>query len=88
MGTRRGRIAGAELLLLSTLALPSCASKQASATALPSDLTPVVSIKDAAPNGKVKKGQVARAVIVRTSKEVRRKVIGSRPGFGSTSTAI
>jgi large subunit ribosomal protein L14 len=33
----------------------------------------VVSIKDAAPNGKVKKGQVARAVIVRTRKEVRRK---------------
>ena len=33
----------------------------------------VVSVKDAAPNGKVKKGQVARAVIVRTRKEVRRK---------------
>jgi large subunit ribosomal protein L14 len=33
----------------------------------------VVSIKDAAPNGKVKKGQVARAVIVRTRKEVRRR---------------
>ena len=32
----------------------------------------VVSIKDAMPNGKVKKGQVARAVIVRTSKELRR----------------
>jgi len=32
----------------------------------------VVSIKDAAPNGKVKKGQVTKAVIVRTSKEVRR----------------
>ena len=32
----------------------------------------VVSIKDAAPNGKVKKGQVARAVIVRTRKEIRR----------------
>lgn len=32
----------------------------------------VVSIKDAAPNGKVKKGQVARAVIVRTTKEIRR----------------
>ena len=32
----------------------------------------VVSIKDAAPNGKVKKGSVARAVIVRTTKEVRR----------------
>ena len=33
----------------------------------------VVSIKDASPNGKVKKGQVARAVIVRTRKEVRRR---------------
>ncbi|MEN0066329.1 MAG: 50S ribosomal protein L14 [Myxococcota bacterium] len=32
----------------------------------------VVSIKDAAPNGKVKKGQIARAVVVRTRKEVRR----------------
>jgi len=32
----------------------------------------VVSIKDASPNGKVKKGQVARAVIVRTTKELRR----------------
>jgi large subunit ribosomal protein L14 len=33
----------------------------------------VVSVKDAAPNGKVKKGAVARAVIVRTRKELRRK---------------
>ncbi|TNE88625.1 MAG: 50S ribosomal protein L14 [Deltaproteobacteria bacterium] len=32
-----------------------------------------VSVKDAAPNGKVKKGQIARAVIVRTKKEVRRR---------------
>lgn len=32
----------------------------------------VVSVKDAAPNGKVKKGQIARAVVVRTRKEVRR----------------
>lgn len=32
----------------------------------------VVSIKEAIPNGKVKKGDVAKAVIVRTSKEVRR----------------
>ena len=32
----------------------------------------VVSIKDAMPKGKVKKGDVHRAVIVRTSKEVRR----------------
>jgi len=33
----------------------------------------VVTIKDATPNGSVKKGQVARAVVVRTKKEVRRK---------------
>ena len=32
----------------------------------------VVSIREALPNGTVKKGDVARAVIVRTSKEVRR----------------
>ena len=32
----------------------------------------VVSVKEAAPRGKVKKGDVHRAVIVRTSKEVRR----------------
>ena len=33
----------------------------------------VVAIKDALPNGTVKKGDVAKAVVVRTSKEVRRK---------------
>jgi large subunit ribosomal protein L14 len=33
----------------------------------------VVSIKDAIPRGKVKKGEVARAVVVRTAKEVIRK---------------
>ena len=33
----------------------------------------MVSIKDATPNGTVKKGQVARAVVVRTKKEIRRK---------------
>lgn len=33
----------------------------------------VVSIKDAAPNSKVKKGDLARAVVVRTKKEIRRK---------------
>lgn len=33
----------------------------------------VVSIKDAIPRGKVKKGEVHRAVIVRTSKAVRRQ---------------
>jgi len=33
----------------------------------------VVSVKEAIPNGKVKKGSVAKAVVVRTSKELRRK---------------
>ena len=33
----------------------------------------VVSVKDATPNGTVKKGQVSSAVVVRTKKEVRRK---------------
>jgi large subunit ribosomal protein L14 len=33
----------------------------------------VVAIKDALPNGTVKKGEVAKAVIVRTAKEIRRK---------------
>lgn len=35
--------------------------------------TIVVSVKSAIPNGAVKKGEVSRAVIVRTKKEVRRK---------------
>jgi len=35
--------------------------------------TVVVAIKDAIPTGQVKKGDVARAVIVRTVKETRRK---------------
>lgn len=33
----------------------------------------VISIKDATPSGNVKKGQVSKAVVVRTKKEVRRK---------------
>jgi large subunit ribosomal protein L14 len=33
----------------------------------------VVAIKDALPDGTVKKGEVAKAVVVRTAKEVRRK---------------
>jgi len=32
----------------------------------------VVSVKEAIPNGKVKKGDVHKAVIVRTAKEIRR----------------
>lgn len=33
----------------------------------------VISIKDATPSGNVKKGQVSKAVVVRTKKEIRRK---------------
>ncbi len=33
----------------------------------------VVSVREALPNGKVKKGDILRAVIVRTKKEIRRK---------------
>lgn len=33
----------------------------------------VASVKEAIPNGKVKKGAVAKAVVVRTSKEIRRR---------------
>ena len=33
----------------------------------------VVAVKDATPNGNAKKGQVSRAVVIRTKKEVRRK---------------
>src|SRR6059058_5181662 len=35
--------------------------------------TVIVAVKEAAPDGAVKKGEVARAVVVRTVKEVRRK---------------
>jgi len=47
----------------------------------------VVSVKDAAPNGKVKKGQLTRAVIVRTSKEIRRKD-GSYIRFDNNSAVL
>ncbi len=33
----------------------------------------IVAVKDALPDGTVKKGDVAKAVVVRTTKEVRRK---------------
>jgi large subunit ribosomal protein L14 len=33
----------------------------------------VVAVKEATPNGNIKKGQVAKAVVVRTKKEIRRK---------------
>lgn len=47
----------------------------------------VVSVKDAAPNGKVKKGQIARAVIVRTKKEIRRRD-GSYIRFDTNSAVL
>lgn len=47
----------------------------------------VVSIKDAMPKGKVKKGDVARAVVVRTRKELQRKD-GSTIRFDSNSAVI
>ena len=47
----------------------------------------VVSVKDAAPNGKVRKGQIARAVVVRTRKEVRR-VDGSYIRFDNNSAVL
>jgi large subunit ribosomal protein L14 len=47
----------------------------------------VVSVRDAIPNGKVKKGAVARAVIVRTTKEVRRSD-GSYIRFDDNSAVL
>ena len=47
----------------------------------------VVAIKDALPNGTVKKGEVAMAVIVRTAKEMRRKV-GSYIRFDDNAGVI
>lgn len=47
----------------------------------------VVSIKDAAPNAKVKRGDLARAVIVRTSKELRR-ADGSYIRFDNNSAVL
>ena len=47
----------------------------------------VVSVKDALPNGKVKKGSVHRAVVVRTKKEIFRKD-GSKVQFDSNSVVL
>ena len=47
----------------------------------------VVSVKEAIPNGKVKKGSVAKAVIVRTAKELRRKD-GSYIRFDTNSAVL
>ncbi len=47
----------------------------------------VCSVKDALPNGKVKKGSIAKAVVVRTSKEIRRRD-GSYIRFDSNSAVL
>jgi large subunit ribosomal protein L14 len=47
----------------------------------------IVSIKEAIPNAKVKKGEVARAVIVRTKKEVSRQD-GSYIRFDANSAVL
>lgn len=47
----------------------------------------VVSIREALPNSKVKKGDVARAVIVRTAKEIRRRD-GSYIRFDTNSAVL
>jgi len=47
----------------------------------------VVSVKDAIPNSKVKKGDVHRAVIVRTKKEIRR-ADGSAIRFDSNAAVL
>jgi large subunit ribosomal protein L14 len=47
----------------------------------------VVSVKEATPNGKVKKGEVSRAVIVRTSKEISR-ADGSYIRFDDNSAVL
>jgi len=47
----------------------------------------VVSVKEAMPNSKVRKGDVSRAVVVRTAKEVRRKD-GSYIKFDDNSAVL
>ena len=47
----------------------------------------IASVKEAIPNGKVKKGTVARAVIVRTAKELRRKD-GSHIRFDTNAAVL
>ena len=47
--------------------------------------TIVVTVKEAIPRGRVKKGDVHRAVIVRTAKEIRRTVLGEgHPEYASS----
>jgi large subunit ribosomal protein L14 len=47
----------------------------------------IASVKESAPNSRMKKGEVTRAVIVRTSKELRRKD-GSYIRFDNNSAVI
>ena len=47
----------------------------------------VVTVKDATPNGTVKKGQVSTAVVVRTKKEVRRQD-GSKRQFDDNACVL
>jgi large subunit ribosomal protein L14 len=47
----------------------------------------VVSVKEAAPRGKVKKGDIHRAVVVRTRKEIRR-VDGSAIRFDNNAAVL
>lgn len=47
----------------------------------------VVSVKDAIPSGKVKKGEVLRAVVVRTKKKLRR-VDGSLISFDTNAAVV
>ena len=47
----------------------------------------VVAVKEAMPNSKVKKGEVVRAVIVRTAKEIRR-IDGSHIRFDDNSAVL
>jgi len=47
----------------------------------------VVAVRDAIPNSKVKKGEIARAVVVRTSKEYRR-ADGSYIRFDTNSAVL
>ena len=47
----------------------------------------VISVKEALPNGKVKKGSVHKAIVVRTKKEIFRKD-GSKVQFDSDSVVL
>ena len=65
--------------------VPNLAFSRSSSTG--TSLLIVVSVKDALPNGKVKKGSVHKAVVVRTKKEIFRKD-GSKVQFDSNSVVL